>query len=485
MTAQREGKRSPRGKSGSKPEIILSGGFFCLLFVVLIVYLIHFAAASEQEMVNNSYNSRQKILLSRNYRGTIYSGGGEVLAETVVDEDQNEKRSYPYGKVFSHIVGYHTNGRMGVEALANYYLINTHTSLDNKVANDIAGRKNPGDSVYTTLNVEMQKAADAQLGLYRGAAIVTEVSTGRILVMVSHPNFDPETISQNWDALMEDTASTVLLNRATQGLYPPGSTFKIVTALEYIHEYPEDYDQYVFQCPGYYQQGQDRVNCIYGTVHGRVNLERSFVVSCNSSFANIGMGLDWDNSFADTLDRLMFNRELPLELPYSKSSINVNGAAMGAAEKMQTSFGQGKTLVTPIHMNMITGAIANGGVLMKPYVVERVTNDAGEQVRAFSPEEYGRLMSAEEARILSDMMTAMAFSETNNTFSTADYTVAGKTGSAEYNDVKGESHAWFTGFAPAEDPEICFTVIMEGAGNGGNYAIPLTKRMLDVYFEKN
>lgn len=451
----------------------------------MIGYLVHFVAAGEQEMVNNSYNSRQELLLSRNYRGTIYSGDGEVLAETVLDESQNERRSYPYGKVFSHIVGYHTNGRMGVEALANYYLINTHTSLDNKVANDMAGRKNPGDSVYTTLNVELQKAADAQLGLYKGAVIVTEVSTGRILAMVSHPNFNPETIAQNWDALVEDTASTVLLNRVTQGLYPPGSTFKIVTALEYIHEHPEDYDRYVFQCPSYYKSGQDRVNCIYGTAHGRVDLERSFVVSCNSSFANIGMGLDWDNSFADTLDRLMFNGELPLELPYSKSSINVNGSAMGAAERMQTSFGQGRTLITPMHMNMITCAIANGGVLMKPFVVERVTNDAGEQVRAFLPEEYGRLMSADEARILSEMMTAMAFSETNNTFSTADYTVAGKTGSAEYNDVKGESHAWFTGFAPAENPEICFTVIMEGAGNGGNYAIPLTKRILDVYFKKN
>lgn len=135
-------------------------------------------------MINNSYNSRQEILLSRNYRGTIFSKDGEILAETVLDSEQNETRSYPYGNLFSHVVGYSTQGRMGVEALANYYLINTNTSLNNKVANDLAGVKNPGDNVYTTLDVRLQEAADSEMSIYRGAVIVTEVSTGKVLAMV-------------------------------------------------------------------------------------------------------------------------------------------------------------------------------------------------------------------------------------------------------------------------------------------------------------
>ena len=122
-------------------------------------------------MINNSYNSRQEILLSRNYRGTIYSRDGDVLAETRLNEgvgeedSQEETRIYPYGKLFAHAVGYSTKGRTGVEALANYYLINTSTSLANKAANDLAGIKNPGDSVYTTLDVDLQQVADDQLNI--------------------------------------------------------------------------------------------------------------------------------------------------------------------------------------------------------------------------------------------------------------------------------------------------------------------------------
>ena len=171
----------------------------------------HFVATSEQDMINNSYNSRQQILLSRNYRGSIYSRDGDVLAETILDADEEETRNYPYKNLFSHIVGYSTQGRMGVEALANYYLINTNTSLSNKVKNDTAGKKNPGDNVYTTLDVQIQQVANDQLDIYRGAIIVTEVSTGKILAMVSHPDFDPNTIPEIWDDLIDNDSSTVLL----------------------------------------------------------------------------------------------------------------------------------------------------------------------------------------------------------------------------------------------------------------------------------
>lgn len=460
----------------------MTGILFTLLFAVMIYYTTRFVSVEEEELVNNSYNPRQEVLLSQNYRGAIYADDGVILAETTLLDGQKEARVYPFRKLFSHIVGYSTNGRMGVEALANYYLVNTHTSLTDKVANDMAGLKNPGDNVYTSLNVELQVAADSQLGDYRGAAVVTEVSTGRILAMASHPNFDPNEIDEIWDSLLKDSSSSVLLNRATQGLYPPGSTFKIVTALEFIRENPDAYEKYAFQCPGYFQSGGDRVNCFRGTRHGKVDLRQSLVQSCNSSFANIGMGLDWD-SFARTLEELMFNGKLPLTLNYSKSSVNVDAASMDAEERMQTSFGQGKTLVTPVHMNMITAAVANGGVLMKPYAVDRVVNDAGEQVKAFEPEAWGRLMTEEEAAVLSELMTSVIRDGgDSDKFRGAGYTVAGKTGSAEYNDIKGECHAWFTGFAPAENPEICVTIILEGAGNAGDYATPAARKIFDAWF---
>lgn len=477
-------KKTDARRLDNKPEIIVTSVFFVAVFLVLIVHLGYFTATSEQDMINNSYNSRQKILLSRNYRGTIYSRDGEVLAETVLDQEQNESRSYPFAELFAHIVGYSTQGRMGVEALANYYLINTSTSLSNKAANDVAGVKNPGDDVYTTLDVQIQEVADSQLDIYKGAAVVTEVSTGKILAMVSHPDFDPNEIGEIWDSLLESETSSVLLNRATQGQYPPGSTFKIITALEYIRENPETYGQYSFQCGGNFQTGGSRINCYHGTSHGQLDFVHSFAKSCNSSFANIGMGLDREK-FAEMLEDLLFDKPLPLPLNYTKSSVLVS-EDMTLDDMLQTSIGQGKTQISPMHLNMITSAIANKGVLMKPYVVDRVENDAGKVVKSFEPEEYGRLISESEAEILQELMTAVVEGGTARKLSGLSYTAAGKTGSAEYNNVKGDSHAWFTGYAPAENPEVCVTVIMEGAGSGGDYAVPIARRIFDAYFnEKN
>ena len=370
---------------------------------------------------------------------------------------------------------------MGVEALANFYLINTHTSLRNKAANDAAGVKNPGDNVYTTLDVKIQEVADDQLNVYKGAVVVTEVATGKILAMVSHPDFDPNQIGEIWDSIVENKDSSVLLNRATQGLYPPGSTFKIITALEYIRENPDTYNTYSYQCTGTFTARGSRISCYHGTKHGEVSFERSFAKSCNSSFANIGMGLDRER-FEVTLEGLLFDQPLPLTLSYTESKVTISKDT-STDEMLQTSIGQGKTQITPLHLNMITSAIANDGVLMKPYVIDRVENDAGHVIKSYYPDSYGQLMDVSEAEILKGLMTAVVEGGTASKLSGQSYTAAGKTGSAEYNDTKTDSHAWFTGFAPAEEPEVCVTIIVEGAGSGGDYAVPIARRIFDAYFD--
>ncbi len=450
------------------------------MFIGMLAYLCYFVATNEQEMINNSYNSRQEILLTKNYRGSILSNDGTVLAETILDEAGNEERVYPHKNLFSHIVGYSTNGRMGVEALGNYYLINSDISITEKVANSTAGKKNPGNNVYTTLDYDLQETASKALSTYKGAIIVTEVSTGKILALVSKPDFDPNEISEIWDDLVEDTESSVLLNRVTQGLYPPGSTFKIVTALEYIRENPDIWQDYVFHCPGYYRSGDNRINCYHGSVHNNVSFTKSFAKSCNSSFANIGMTLDLE-SFENTLDDLLFEKELPVDLTYAKSSTAID-TDTDDAQLIQTSIGQGKTLITPLHLNMITAAIANDGVLMEPYVVDRIQSADGRLIKSYTSKAYGSLITEEESKILQGLMIEVVESGTASRLSSYGYTAGGKTGSAEYNSNKSDSHAWFTGFAPAEDPEIAFTVIIEGAGSGGDYAVPMVRRLLDTYF---
>ena len=446
----------------------------------MMTYTCHYAITHQQELINNSYNGRQEIFAAQNTRGSIFAAGGQVLAETQTDADGNERRVYPYDNLFAHAVGYATNGRFGVEAAANYYLINSNAKLSDKVASDVAGSKYPGDSVVTTLDVGLQEVAAKSLGVYKGAIIVSEPSTGKILAMVSKPDFNPNEIDALWDGLIQDKESTVLLNRVTQGLYPPGSTFKIVTALEYIRENPDSYRQYSYQCNGRYSSGQDTINCYHGSVHGHEDFTRSFAKSCNASFANIGMTLD-RTRWGQTLDGLLFNQELPVSFAYNKSKLVVN-ADTSDSDILQASIGQGTTQITPLHLNMITCAIANGGTVMKPYLVDHVKNNEGTVIKQFSPDSYKELLTQTEAAALTELMTAVVESGTGTKLAGLTYTAAGKTGSAEFNNVKTDSHAWFTGFAPAQEPEVCVTIIIEGAGSGGDYAVPIAKRIFDEYF---
>lgn len=480
MKREQDNKSSKKNKK-KNPEIMVVTWFFILLFLGMSGYITHYSVTHQQELINNSYNGRQEVLLAQNSRGSIYSADGQILAENVEDENGKEVRNYPFQNLFSHVVGYSTNGKLGIEAQANYYLINSNAPLSDKAALDVQGAKYPGDDVYTTLDVELQQVASTALGVYQGAIIVTEPATGKILAMVSKPDFDPNQIDVMWKELMEDTESSVLLNRVTQGLYPPGSTFKIITSLEYIRENPETYQDYHYNCTGSITKGEDRIQCYHGSVHNSIGFSRSFAKSCNTSFANIGFTLDRE-AFADTLDELLFGEELPVVFPYSISRVDMSGDTEDS-EMMQISIGQGTTSITPLQLNMITCSIANKGILMKPYVVDCIKNSAGNTIKSFSPSAYGNIMSEKEAAVLGELMTGVVEEGTASRLKGLSYTAAGKTGSAEYGTVKGDSHAWFTGYAPANEPEICVTIIIEGAGAGGDYAVPIAKRLFDAYFD--
>lgn len=466
-----------------KRGILGLGGIYAVLFLLMCGNLVYFTIAQREEVINDSYNhKRQELLAEENYRGTIYAADGTALAETLYLEDGTLQRSYPYGDLYAHVVGYVPNGGAGVEQTANMMLLNSSITIPEILANQWEGRKNPGDSVYTSLDPKLQQIAYDSLGMYHGAVIVTEARTGRILAMVSKPDFDPNEIEVIWEDLITDEESSVLVNRATQGLYPPGSTFKIFTALEYIRQNPDTYAQYQFVCSGYFSYGDETINCFHRTVHGSVDFTSSFARSCNSSFANIGVGLD-RGRFADTLLSLLFNSRLPVNMIYNPSHISMRDD-MSDGEIMQTAIGQSETLITPLHLNMVTQAIANHGVMMTPYVIDRVCGADGNLVRQYEPVAVGSVMTEEETVRLTQMMIEVVEHGTATKLSGYEFTAAGKTGSAEYLDNKdGRSHAWFTGFAPAEDPQIVVTVILEAAGTGGDYSAPIARRIFSAYFD--
>ena len=473
------GKKEPKSN-----KVILAVTYLgAALFLGLAGYMGYFLQVQRETVINNSYNARLDSFANRVVRGRILAADGTVLAENRTDGEGNETWIYPFGTVFDHVVGYSSNGKTGIESLANFYLLTSHVNLAEQVVNELGGTKSQGDDVYTTLDPELQQAAWAALGDRRGAVIAMEPDTGKILAMVSKPGYDPNTLAQDWEMLNADGGGqSPLLNRAAQGLYPPGSTFKIVTALEYMREHPQDYKDYRFDCSGTYVNGDYTIRCYHGESHGSQDFVQAFANSCNGAFASLGLELDLA-SLKGTAEELLFNRELPLTgFPYKESSFVMEPGA-GTWEILQTSMGQGKTEMTPLHNALLTAAIANGGTLMKPYLLDRVVSAGEEEVKKFMPEAWGSLMTAQEAANLTELMEAVVTVGTASALRTDAYQAAAKTGSAEFETGR-ETHAWFTGFAPAQDPKLVVTVLVEEAGTGGRAAAPIARQLFDIYLTR-
>lgn len=440
-------------------------------------YIVYFQVVRSRDIIRSPYNARQDSYADRVVRGKILDQNGNILAQSSVKEDGTETREYPYGRMFAHVVGYTAKGKSGLESKMNFELLTSNAFFLEKLKNEFQDQKNMGDTVITTLDVNLQEAAYNALGNNKGAVVVMEPDTGKILAMVSKPDFDPNTVSSDWENLNSDENSA-LLNRATQGQYAPGSTFKIVTALEFMRENP-DYDSYGYDCKGVIDANGTSIRCYDGHVHGQVDFRDSFAYSCNTSFCNIGASLNVD-SFQDTAEELLFNSSLPSVLNYNKSSFDLESSS-STAEKMMTAMGQGKTQVSPYHMALITSAIANGGVLMQPYLVETVTNYTGTQIDKNMPEEYGRLMTAQEASALKDYMTSVVEYGTASVLSGQSYTAAGKTGTAEYSSDKEKDHSWFVGMSNVDNPDLVISVIIE-ASDGSAKAVNVAKKVFDAYY---
>lgn len=453
---------------------------FVFLFLAMMAYLVYFYVVKSKDIINSAYNPRLDSYADRVIRGSILDRNGNVLAETQVAEDGTETRYYPYGEAFAHVVGYTAKGKSGLESVENFDLLTSNAFFLEKLANEFRDQKNRGDTVVTTLDAELQQTAYNALGDNKGAVVVMEASTGKILAMVSKPAFDPNYVAENWEFLNSDESGSALLNRATQGAYAPGSTFKVVTALEFIRE-NADYSNYSYECSGEITADGTTIHCFDSTVHGTEDLKLSMANSCNASFANIGLSLD-KTSYRATAEELLFNKQLPSDLPYSKSKFQINSKST-SAEMMMTAMGQGETQVSPYHMALITAAIANGGTLMKPYLVDCVTNYSGTEVSRTTPSAYAKLMSSDEAAQLKEYMKAVVDQGTATMLSGEVYTVAGKTGTAEYSSDKEKSHSWFMGFTNVDNPELVISVIVEGYdGNSGARAVPIAKQVLDSYY---
>ena len=474
-------KKRKKAKRRKNREYTIVSYFFVLIFVSLIVYMGYFNIWERDDIISSPYNSRQNQAEDRIVRGSILSADGQTLAYTQTDSEGNETRVYPYGNMFAHVVGYVSNGKNGLEALANSSLMSTHHEYVDRIKNEIMELKNPGDNVVTTLDTRLQEVAYNALGGYNGAVVVMDPQTGAVLASVSKPDFDPNTIEADWDTLANDSTNSSLLNRATQGAYPPGSIFKVVMSLAYLREHGT-LDDFSYDCTGSITQEGHTIPCFDGEVHGQVDFTTAFAQSCNTAFVQIGLDLGAD-TIQKTAEDLLFNKELPISLDYRKSTIDLKKSE-GIPFLMQSSIGQGTTLVSPMHMAMITSAVANNGELMKPYYIDHVENDGGDVIKTTKPSVYKKLMSESEAQTLKGLMQEVVNSGTGTKLSGESYSAAGKTGSAEYEGSDGSirTHSWFIGFSNVEDPDLVVAVIAEGAGTGSRAAVPIAHEIFNAYY---
>lgn len=476
---KKQKKQVKRTNSREYSNIML---IFTGVFVLMIGYLVFFQAAKSRDTINNPYNARLDTFENRVIRGSILASDGQMLAYTKVDADGKETRVYPFGCTFSHVLGYSEYGKTGIEDLGNFQLLTSNAYFIEQFINELKEQKNVGDSLVTTLDVELQTVAHDALGTQKGAVVVMEPSTGNVRALVSKPDYDPGEIASRWTEF-STSEDSILLNRAIQGLYPPGSTFKTVTLLAYLREHHMQADDYSFTCEGKVSVGNSSISCYHGTRHGELDLKGAFAKSCNSAFADMGRNLDV-SAFDGLTEQLLFDSELPLAFPYSKSSFKLKTSDTEAI-RMMTAIGQGDTLVTPMHMAMIVSAIANDGVLMVPRFLERTENYTSTTiVEEYPVTEYGSLMTAQEAGILQEYMLAVVEDGTAKKLQSDSYTAAGKTGTAEYSSNKNKSHAWFTGYVTGDKADLAVCVIVEGAGSGSEYAVPIAKKIFDAYYSE-
>ncbi len=464
----------------NRPYLFISAAFL-LLFISLIGYLAYFNISLRDRILANPYNKRQDTLNEYVIRGDILSRDGAILAHTDVREDGSENRVYPYGSMFAHVVGYSVLGRSGLESQLNYDLLSSHNAVVDRIMNEFENKRNPGDTAVTTLDADVQAAAGAALGSRQGAIVAMSPSSGDIYAMLSKPDFDPNSIEADWEAIVGNESNSQLLNRALQGLYPPGSTFKIVTALSFMRANP-DFENFIFNCEGSLTSGDATIHCSGGNIHGEESFESAFANSCNCAFASIGLSLGAD-SLKSAAEDLLFNKDLPISLTNRSGKFSLAADAPDGLV-MRTAFGQGDTLTTPFHMALIASAVANDGILMQPRLLLSLRSEDGTWERTEGVREYGEIIRKEEAGELARLMRGVVTGGSGIALSDLPYEVCGKTGSAEYVRPDGSTgtHAWFVGFS--KELDIAFAVLVEDGGSGSEAAVPIARTILETFAQK-
>ena len=448
--------------------------FFVALFVGLILMLTYVQVWAAPSLKVNAANTRAVEEEMKIERGLILSADGEELA-TNRQEGQYYLREYPLGSLTSPWLGYNSlkYGRAGIERVYNEELTG-QTGLLGVTGSwsQILGENKRGADLKLTIQMKVQRAAAKALGDRKGAVVALDPRTGAILAMVSYPGYDPNQIDSQWKDIIADP-DRPLINRAISGLYPPGSVFKMIVAsagLQTGAVTPET----EFVDTGSVTLGGYEVNNFGNKVYGKHTFTKAFASSINTTFAKLGVDLG-ANTLASNAADFGFGERFPWRLGGAKS-IFPDPAKMDTAHVAQASIGQGAVLSTPLLMALAASAVANEGKIMKPYIVDQVLSYSGALADKTSPAVWLKPITPETAATMRDLMIEVVNSGTGTAAALKGVQVAGKTGTAEV--ANNTAHAWFAGFAPAEDPRVAVVVLVENGGSGGSVAAPIAKQVI-------
>jgi peptidoglycan glycosyltransferase len=485
-------------------QIVRLSAVAMILLATLIAATTYWQTWARPALAERQDNAISRVAQFSIERGKIATGGHLVAANRrkVVAGRPLFFRRYPQGTLTAHVVGYSTasRARTGLESSLNDFLTASNSNLSTMVDNSLdqfRGRPIQGNNVSLTLDLAAQKVALDALGSQCGAVAAFDPRTGAVRVLVSAPSYNPNAIERDYASISrikaDCTPAAPLVNRATAGLYPPGSTFKVVTtaaALESKKFTPDS----MFTDPGYCIEYGKQVHNFADQngpeVFGRIALKDALVHSVNSVFCNIGKELGAKVVLAQA-KRFGFYEPPPLETPLNErrpSGLYYHRKLYeprrdSDVDPGRLAFGQERMLVTPLQMAMVAGAIANGGILMQPFVVSRITRPGGGTIQRTIPTSLGRAVSKDTAAQITEMMLGVVQRGTGTAATIPGYTVAGKTGTAE-TSIPGRNTTWFICFAGPNDgspPRIAVAVVLEDQTlTGGATAAPIARQVMQA-----
>jgi peptidoglycan glycosyltransferase len=464
-------------------QIVKLFAFIVVLFGVLVGFTSYWSVFDADALKEKDANKRPLLEQQQIPRGRILAADGTVIAKSVPRGKGASKRyvrRYPEGSLFGHPIGY-SFVRLGdteFEQFHNEELIGEGSEFSS-IVDELLGERQEGNDIVTSIDADAQRLALAELqeaGF--GAVVAIEPSTGAVKVMASNAPFDPNRVPYEFSKLSTNEIETPLLNRATQGLYPPGSTFKVVTAAAGLDSgaiTPES----TINAPGTLEVEGTPLQNDFNEDFGAIGLDTALTNSVNTWFGQLGQQLGNDTLF-QYMERFGFNATPAIDLPEDEvyeSGVYDEGELLHANDPVdlaRLAIGQERLLATPLQMAQVAAAVANGGKLMKPQIWKRVVDPDGRVTDTMDPSVYSEPISEETAAELTTAMEGVVSEGTGTNAAISGVQVAGKTGTAETPGNKAcgggvdENQAWFIGFAPADDPQIAIAASVECTEQFGN-----------------